>query len=239
MLLYLIRHGDPIYNPDSLTERGKLQAQALAKRLARYGLDRIYSSPSMRAVETAEPTCALTGLQKTILPWATEELTWKDFSYVHPDGQRSWCYASDEDRRALRSEEIVSLGSRWYEASFFRERGINAEAGERRMREASDAFLKELGYQHEGREYRILRPNEERVAVFCHQCVTLAWLGVMMDLPLPVTMDYFTAAHTGMTVIEFINQPSGFCVPLVLTMSNDSHLLAENLPTHYQNRLYF
>ena len=35
MLLYIVRHGDPIYNPDSLTERGKLQAAALGKRLAR------------------------------------------------------------------------------------------------------------------------------------------------------------------------------------------------------------
>ena len=39
MLLYIIRHGDPIYHPDSLTPRGHLQAQAIAKRLARYGLD--------------------------------------------------------------------------------------------------------------------------------------------------------------------------------------------------------
>ena len=30
MLLYILRHGDPIYDPDSLTEKGHLQAQALA-----------------------------------------------------------------------------------------------------------------------------------------------------------------------------------------------------------------
>ena len=32
MLLFIVRHGDPIYNPDSLTPKGHLQAQALAKR---------------------------------------------------------------------------------------------------------------------------------------------------------------------------------------------------------------
>ena len=31
MLLYIVRHGDPIYNPDSLTPKGHLQAKALAK----------------------------------------------------------------------------------------------------------------------------------------------------------------------------------------------------------------
>ena len=31
MLLYYIRHGDPVYNPDSLTSLGEEQAKAVAK----------------------------------------------------------------------------------------------------------------------------------------------------------------------------------------------------------------
>ena len=41
MILYYLRHGDPIYSPDSLTPLGHEQAKALAKRLATYGLDEI------------------------------------------------------------------------------------------------------------------------------------------------------------------------------------------------------
>lgn len=37
MLFYYIRHGDPIYDPDSLTPLGKRQAEALGKRLATHG----------------------------------------------------------------------------------------------------------------------------------------------------------------------------------------------------------
>lgn len=33
MLLFYIRHGDPIYIPDSLTDLGKRQAEAVARRL--------------------------------------------------------------------------------------------------------------------------------------------------------------------------------------------------------------
>ena len=33
MLLYIVRHGDPIYETDSLTERGKMQAEAVGKRM--------------------------------------------------------------------------------------------------------------------------------------------------------------------------------------------------------------
>ena len=46
MILYYVRHGDPIYNPNQLTPLGERQAEAVAKRLAVYGIDRIYSSPS-------------------------------------------------------------------------------------------------------------------------------------------------------------------------------------------------
>ncbi|MBO6263170.1 MAG: histidine phosphatase family protein [Clostridia bacterium] len=47
MILYYIRHGDPIYDPDSLTELGHKQAEALANRFALYGLDEIYCSVCM------------------------------------------------------------------------------------------------------------------------------------------------------------------------------------------------
>ena len=67
MILYFIRHGDPIYEPDSLTALGHLQANALAKRLSRYGIEKIYSSSSVRARQTAEPTCELLRKKMEIL----------------------------------------------------------------------------------------------------------------------------------------------------------------------------
>ena len=59
MILYYVRHGDPIYSPDSLTKLGHEQAKALSKRMAKFGLDEIYSSTSIRARMTAEPTCKI------------------------------------------------------------------------------------------------------------------------------------------------------------------------------------
>lgn len=48
MLLYIIRHGDPIYVTDTLTERGRLQAEAVGKRLAYEGVDRFFFVPVRR-----------------------------------------------------------------------------------------------------------------------------------------------------------------------------------------------
>ena len=74
MIFYYVRHGDPIYDPDSLTEYGQKQAAALAKRFALYGLDEIYASASNRAMMTAQPTCDALGKQMTLLPWMNEGL---------------------------------------------------------------------------------------------------------------------------------------------------------------------
>ena len=61
MLLYFIRHGDPIYNPDSLTPLGERQAEAVAKRLALFGVNKIYASTSNRAILTATLTLTVHG----------------------------------------------------------------------------------------------------------------------------------------------------------------------------------
>ena len=239
MLLYIVRHGDPIYSPDSLTERGKLQAAALGKRLARYGVDRIYSSPLIRAQQTAEPTCILTGKTAQLLDWTSESVAWEYFTVSTGEKRRGWCFHTADGPEKLRSEEVEALGRQWYKASYFQDNHIRAEEGYNKIRTASDAFLAELGYVHEGSGYRVRAHSDERVAVFCHQGFGLSWLGVLLDIPLPVTWTSFDISHSDLTVIEFAGHTGDFCIPKMLTLSNDSHLYAEGLPTRYQNVLYF
>ncbi len=72
MLLFYIRHGDPVYDPDSLTELGHKQAEALSERLALNDLDEIYCSTSVRARQTAEPTAKKLNLPVNLLDWCNE-----------------------------------------------------------------------------------------------------------------------------------------------------------------------
>ena len=85
MIFYYIRHGDPVYNPDSLTPLGSLQAEALSKRLALYGLDRIYSSTSNRAIMTAKPTCDILKKEPILLDFANENYAWNEFTIERAD----------------------------------------------------------------------------------------------------------------------------------------------------------
>ena len=72
MLFYYIRHGDPIYDPDSLTPLGERQAESVAKRLTLHGIDEIYASTSNRAILTAKPTAEILKKEIRELDFANE-----------------------------------------------------------------------------------------------------------------------------------------------------------------------
>ncbi len=57
MRIIFVRHAEPDYEKDSLTENGRKEAEALAVRTKNWtDIDRFYCSPLGRAVETAAPT---------------------------------------------------------------------------------------------------------------------------------------------------------------------------------------
>ena len=56
MRLMIIRHGDPDYSIDSLTERGWREAELLSDRIAKLKVKNFYVSPLGRAKDTASLT---------------------------------------------------------------------------------------------------------------------------------------------------------------------------------------
>ena len=56
MKLLIVRHGDPDYSIDSLTERGWVEAEYLSERLSKLNVAAFYVSPLGRAKDTASLT---------------------------------------------------------------------------------------------------------------------------------------------------------------------------------------
>ncbi|MBQ7336851.1 MAG: histidine phosphatase family protein [Clostridia bacterium] len=237
MLLFYIRHGDPIYNPDSLTPQGEKQAAALAKRLAMYGIDRIYVSPSNRARLTSVPTCELLGKKAQVKPWMDEALAAKYFFVDNGKGGKSWCFAHRPTIELFSSPEVRAMGKEWHRHAAFAEEhfseGVAHIGGE------LDAFMLEQGYRHDAQNNRYVaeRPNHDRIAMFAHQGIGMAIMSLLLDVPYPIFATTFDFGHSGMTVVEFSGEENVY--PKVLQLSGDAHLYREGLPTKYQNRLYF
>lgn len=231
MLLYIIRHGDPIYVTDSLTEKGKLQAEAVGKRIASSGINRIFSSPMGRARMTAEPACRLLGLDYTVEEWAheieDERLT------PFPDGKLK--SVSLLQNTHYRENGNIDLPyDRAYEAQGFSESHMKEAVA--RIEAGGREFLERLGYKEENGVYRILRANEEKVALFCHSAMARAWLSTLLHIPIHMMWSSFDYHHTGVTIINFKNNMDGFTAPQCLCYSDMSHLYAHGPDMQYGNK---
>lgn len=237
MLLFYLRHGDPIYDPDSLTELGHSQAEALSLRLASFGLDRIFSSPSIRARQTAEPTCKRLGIEAELCDFANESLVWGEFALETERGRR-WSFFYDETVRIFLSPEVYALGEDWPEHPELKKYGF--ERGLKRVNEGVDDFFLSLGYRHDrkNKRYEIVKENDGRVALFAHQGFGISFFSSMLDIPYPLFSTHFDFGHSSMSVVNF-EKRGDFAYPRVLQLSNDSHLYREDILTGYQNRINF
>ena len=238
MLFFYVRHGDPTYHPDALTPIGERQAEAVGRRLARFGLDKIFSSTANRALQTAKPAAELTRKEIVPLDWCKEGHAWDEMAIDDGTGKRKWCFSIESIRRKFSSPEVLSLGEKWYEAPGFPENRFR-DAVERVGRE-SDAFFFSLGYRHdrENRCYIAENPNDDRVALFAHQGFGMVFFSSMLDIPYPLFATRFDQTCTGMTVIEF-KEHDGIVIPKMLELSCDAHLYAADLPTEYNKRIRF
>ena len=238
MLLFYIRHGDPIYNPDSLTPLGERQAEAVARRLCLFGLDEIYASSSNRAQLTAKPTCDILKKEMQILDWCHESYAYQDMAFDNGMGRKEWVFRQKKYIELFASDSIRALGNSWYDHPTLADTTL--KEGFLRIQTETDTFLSALGYEHDhtNHYYHVREGHDRRVALFAHEGFGMAFLSAVLDIPYPVFSTHFDMTHSGMTVIDFTSM-DGICVPHMLQFSNDSHIYKQDLPLHFQNRLRF
>ena len=236
MLFFYVRHGDPTYHPDALTPIGERQAEAVGRRLARFGLDKIFSSPANRAMQTAKPASELTRREIVPLDWCEEGIAWGEMTVENEEGKRKWCFQVPPLMRKFSSPEVLSLGEKWYEAPCLPPNRF--QKGVERVARETDAFLLSLGYRHdrENRCYIAEKPTDERVALFAHQGFGMLFFSSLLDIPYPLVASRFDQTCTGMTVFEF-KEHDGIVIPKMLELSCDAHLYAADLPTEYNRTL--
>lgn len=223
MRLYIVRHADPDYEHDDITDAGRLEAQALAERLAETGLDRLYCSPMGRAKATIGPTAEKLGLPFEIEEWTREiEKLWlRDTPW---GSMAAW----DLPGELYRGADLSAESGGWSLKETFS--SYRVEEIIREIRTHSDEFLLRLGFAHEGAYYRPLHPNEDKVAVFCHGGFGLTWLSCLLEIPLATMWSSFWLPPTSVTTVLFDIRREGRAIPRCIGMGDVSHLYKSGLP---------
>ena len=229
MKLLLIRHGDPDYEKDSLTEKGFREAALLADRLNKINIDYYYVSPFGRAKDTAAPTLAL---KKA----AAEECDWlKEFqgTCIRPD-KDSEIICWDWLPKDWAGENDFYDRDRWLSSSNWRSSSPLGSGSENIRREyeyvcsSFDKLMEEHGYVYnkKGGYYDVITPNNDTIALFCHYGVTIVILSHILGIsPMPLWHG-LVAAPSSVTVAATEERTKGIAHFRIARYGDISHLYA-------------
>lgn len=229
MWFFFVRHGQPDYKEDCLTEEGKKQAQALAERFAQKGLDKIYASTMGRAMETAGYTAKKLGLNITGVDFARENFTTGEFAISLEDGKKKWCFDIKEYLSKFKSEEIKKLKDKWYDSPLFE--NTNFKSGILRVQKAVAEFMRELGYVKNEKTgyYKAEKHLYDRVALFAHGGFSMTFTSCLLNIPYPEFCTRFFYIGLSAVTAFWIDDEGDEIVPRIYQYGSDSHLYKENL----------
>ena len=221
MRILIIRHGDPDYTIDSLTEKGKREAELLSLKLEKENINNIYVSPLGRARDTAEYTLRRKGMEGTVCEWL-KEFPIKIHRPDHADGVKhcvwDWLPADWTVRENFYSAE------KWCDEPEFEGSGTREEY--KSVTDEFDKLLASHGYVREGKYYRAVRSNEDTIALFCHFGLECVLLGHLMSIsPMPLWHG-FCAAPTSVTTIYTEERRQGIASFRAAAIGDVSHLYA-------------
>ncbi len=219
MKLIIIRHGDPDYSIDSLTETGWKEAELLSHRICKMNVKAFYCSPLGRAKDTAKPTLEKLGRKATVMDWLREF----PVEINNPEGG-SADVAWDWLPAAWTAEADFYDREKWMDVPIFAK--ANMREAYKKVTDGLDALLASHGYLREGGYYRAESPNEDTIVFFCHfglECVLLSHLlGVS-----PMTLWHGTAAApTSVTTLNTEERRRGIAYFRMASFGDISHLYA-------------
>ena len=229
MKILMIRHGDPDYRTDSLTEAGKREAELLADRLAKTPIDEIYCSPLGRARETAAPTLRRKGM-------TAEELEWlREFSprMIDPDTGLERVVWDWLPQRWTREEAYYDR-ERWCHTPAMEAVGVPAEY--RRVCESFDELLRRHGYCREENCYRVLRPNRDVIALFCHLGAECVLLSHLIGASPMVLWHGLCPRTSSVTTVVTEERRAGIASFRICAMGDTSHLEAAGVEPCFTGR---
>lgn len=229
MRLLFIRHGDPDYEHDSLTEKGMREAELLAARMQGIRADAYYVSPLGRAQKTAQPTLVRNGRSAQTLDWLREFV----YPIVLPEtGEKHLIW--DFMPAFMQENGQLYSAQDWMKVPFIAQSDVPAEYN--RVCDGIDSLLAEYGYRRAGTEYETDRPNKKTLVFFCHFGATGVILSHLLNFSPVAFLQHFAAAPTSVTTVFTEERERGKVSFRCTGYGDVSHLYAVGEPPSFSAR---
>ncbi len=217
MKLFIIRHGDPDYSIDSLTEKGWREAELLAEKLSKLEVKAFYVSPLGRAKDTASLTLKKMNREAVECPWLREFAA----KIIRPDRGHesiSWDWLPQD----WTVEEKYYDKDSWHTTDIMRAGEVGEEY--RRVTEEFDKLLASHGYVRENNYYRVEQGNTDTIVLFCHFGLEAVLMSHLLNVS-PMTIWHgFCAAPTSVTTVITEERRKGIASFRINGFGDISHL---------------
>lgn len=231
----MVRHGDPDYEHDSLTETGKKEAALLAEIADDLELGECFVSPLGRAQETAQYTLNRLNCTARTLDWLQEFPAKLDINssqelrHAYPntrmkegrylprivwDMMPSYYLAHPEytEREGWRSSEVAAHSDIVQVYDY--------------VTESLDRLLAGHGYIREGMHYRVEKANTDTITFFCHFGLICVLLSHLMNVSPFALWHGLVLAPTSVTEIITEEREQGIAIFRGQRLGDIHHLLA-------------
>ena len=218
MRILIVRHAEPDYSIDSLTEKGWREAELLANKLEKQKIEHIYCSPLGRAKDTCFTTAKRMGREKDvqIFDWLREF----GCSTILPSG-RQYHIPWDMYPREWEDEE-KAYGFDWKQ--IYGGEGIAQKYDD--VIQGLDELLKKHGYERDGIAYKAKKANRDTLALFCHFGVECVLLSRLCNIS-PVSLwHHFVALPSSVTTLYTEEREDGRAIFRIASFGDTGHLFA-------------
>ncbi len=219
MRILIIRHAEPDYTVDGLTEKGKREAELLSRRLASAQMDHIYLSPLGRARDTAAYTLQKLGREGTVLPWLAEFR-----GHIWDEDRGRMRVPWDLKPARWQGNPLLMEEDRWWQDPLFA--GSNVGEIWQETVDGLDAVLEKHGYRRRGGVWQAIRPNQETVAFFCHFGIGSALLSHLTHIPVYALWQGTCMLPSSVTTVVTQEREEGIADWRCISLGDLSHLYA-------------
>ena len=233
MRILIVRHGDPDYENDTLTEKGKREATLLAEKLKKEKIDYFYSSPLGRAKDTCMYVARAMGREKdvAVMPFLQEFNVEK--SAVLPNGLekiRMW----DLLPEFWTNQEDMYDRKNWANCPCFGYGNVKSEY--EKVVQEFDTVLAKHGYVRDGNAYRVEKSNTDTLIFFCHFGLEMMLLSRICNISPVLLTHHFVALTSSVTTLYSEERRKGIATFRCCGFGDISHLYAGDEPPSYSAR---
>ena len=219
MKLILIRHGDPDYVHDTLTEKGVREAKLLAERVAKWDVKEFYCSPLGRAQATA--SYSLEKINRTAITKEWMQEFYYRIKDIHTGNDRiPWDFMP----RDWTADPLLYEKDHWTESALMGHGKLASPY--KAVCDGLDALLAEHGYCRKDNYYKAVSPNTDTIVIFCHLGVTCVMLSHLLGIAPSLLWQGLFLAPTSVTILKTEERIKGDAYFRCQVIGDTSHLLA-------------